>query len=42
MIVYFLFLIDPEVPYTIEIVAATEAGVSEPFVQTIFTSEGGN
>ena len=28
-------------PYTVEVVAATEAGVSEPFVQTIFTREGG-
>ena len=33
--------IEPEVPYTFEVVAATMAGESIPFVQTIFTREGG-
>ena len=42
MRIYTVFCLptDAEVPYTFEVVAATEAGESVPFVQTIFTREG--
>ena len=38
---YILSHPDPYIPYTVEVRAATSAGVSEPNTQVIFTKEDG-